>query len=309
LNEYLAMGVPVVATNMREMRLFAKRHGPVVSLGETADQFVAKVRDALQDVSPESRSARISVASQNSWDQRFREMCAVLEKHIDLKSAKQASWQGTLARLYRRGRMRLATTLLVIFACYLILFYTPLVWFAGNALALRELPTPADAIVVFSGDGESSYSNPSYQKRALDAVDNYKSGYAPVLILSSGRQQTFAEVELMRALLISKGIPKDAIRMIEKYPKTTFENVSFAHEALQQIGARKALLITAPYHSRRASLIWRHEAPEVEMTTIRVVDTPPDRPVWSSNLDEILSIGYEYAALLHNWYTGRLSFR
>lgn len=309
LNEYLAMGVPVVATNMRELRLFAERHGPVVALGETADQFVAKVRDALLDTSAEGRSARISVASSNSWDQRFSEIRTVLERHLEIKAAKGAGWQQSLVRLYRRGRMRFAAALLGAFTCYLLLFHTPLVWLAGNFLALREIPRQADAIVVFSGDGESSYLNPSYQKRALDAVENYKQGYAPILILSSGRQQTFAEVELMRALVMSKGVPREAIRMIESYPKNTFENVSFAHQALQQIGARKALLITAPYHSRRASLIWRHEAPEIKVTAIRVIDTPPDSPVWSASLDELISIAYEYAALVHNWCTGRLSFR
>ena len=41
----------------------------------------------------------------------------------------------------------------------------------GEQLVVKDLPQKSDAIVVFSGDGEVSYQNLSYQKRALDAVE------------------------------------------------------------------------------------------------------------------------------------------
>ena len=55
--------------------------------------------------------------------------------------------------------------------------------------------------------------------------------------------------------------------------------------------------------------MWHHVAPDVEITTIPVVDTPSPTPVWRATLDEVRVICYEYLAIAYNWYAGRLSFR
>ena len=47
LNEYLVMGIPVVATDLPEIRRFIADHGDVVSVGADADSFAAAIRRAL----------------------------------------------------------------------------------------------------------------------------------------------------------------------------------------------------------------------------------------------------------------------
>lgn len=306
LNEYLAMGVPVVSTDMREIRHFVERHGPVVEIASGADDFARKVDAALHDGSGADRDRRIAVAKTNSWDHRFAELSAVIDRRLAQRAAAGREWKARFVGAYRRHRVRVAARIAVLAAVYLLVFHTPVVWAAGEWLTIRQSPRPADAIVVFSGNGESTYVNPGYQRRAQDAARYYKAGYAPMLVISSGIAQTFAEVEIIRALLLSQGVPTEAIAIVSTYPRTTYENVQVVHEVLRTRGARSILFITAPYHSRRASMIWKKLAPELEVATVPVVDTPPAEPQWSASVDEITAIGYEYAAIVYNRAKGWL---
>lgn len=203
----------------------------------------------------------------------------------------------------RRWLIRSVAALAVAFA---LVFYSPLMWFAGDRLTIRQQPVSADAIVVFSGNGESTYINESYQRRARDAASYYKAGYAPLLVLSSGIEQTFAEVEIIRALLLSQGIPPTAIHIVPKYPRSTFEMVQIVNDVLKERGVKSILFVTAPYHSRRASMIWKRVAPDVRVTTVPVVDTPPARMQWGATADQIRAIAYEYLAIAYNRSKGWL---
>jgi uncharacterized SAM-binding protein YcdF (DUF218 family)/glycosyltransferase involved in cell wall biosynthesis len=304
LNEYLAMGVPVVATDMREVRNFVERYGPVVHIGRGTDDFIAKVSAALNDGSPSERDHRIAVAKANNWDERFAQISEVIDRRLQQKSERGRDWQARLIGTYRRNRMRLVTTAGPLLLVYLLVFQTPLVWLAGDCLTIRQPPMRADAIVVFSGNGASTYVNPGYQRRARDAARYYQAGYAPLLVVSSGIRQTFAEVEIIRALLLSQGVPASAIEIVTRYPTTTAENVAIVHEVLKRHGATSILFVTAPYHSRRASMLWRKIAPAVQVTTVPVVDSPPETPQWTATRDQVTAVGYEYLAIAYNWAKG-----
>src|SRR5258708_4488035 len=51
LNEYLVMGIPVVATDLPEIRRFNRDHGDVVQVAGTADAFAAAIRQSLNGAS------------------------------------------------------------------------------------------------------------------------------------------------------------------------------------------------------------------------------------------------------------------
>jgi uncharacterized SAM-binding protein YcdF (DUF218 family)/glycosyltransferase involved in cell wall biosynthesis len=306
LNEYLAMGTSVVATDLHELRLYVEQHGNVLQIAGTQEEFVDKIRQALAAPDEAQYVARIKAARANSWEKRFESIYGVIVQLLVAKSSKKLDWQSRLTRHYRHGRMLIIKAALVAAACYGILFYTPIVWFAGHQLAVRHDPRVADAIVLFSGDGESSYINQSYQRRTVDAIRYFKSGYAPLIVLSSGKAQTFSEVEIIRLLLINRGVPKDAIQILEKYPRSTFENVALVKDILTERGVKSILFITAPYHSRRALWVWRRAMPELLVLAPAVVDTPKASPQWSANVDQIKVICYEYIAIAYYWWKGRL---
>ena len=306
LNEYLSMGVTVVATDLRELRLYLEHYGNVLEIAITNDEFVNSIKQALIAPDDTSRAARIAAAQANSWDKRFADISEVINQLLMAKSNERLDWQSRLTNYYRRGQKRIFMVATVVAACYGMLFYTPLVWLAGDQLAVRHDPKDVDAIVVFSGDGETSYINQSYQRRTLDAIQYYKSGYAPFILLSSGRDQTFSEVEIIRSLLINKEVPQHSIQILERYPSSTFENVALVKGVLADRGVRSILLITSPYHSRRALWVWRKAMPELLVLAPTVVDTPKASPQWATSIDQIRIIFYEYLAIFYYWQKGWL---
>ena len=48
LNEYLALGKPVVSTDLAEVRRFNEANGAVVRIGATREEFIAQVQAALE---------------------------------------------------------------------------------------------------------------------------------------------------------------------------------------------------------------------------------------------------------------------
>ncbi|MBI3628975.1 MAG: glycosyltransferase, partial [Candidatus Rokubacteria bacterium] len=201
LNEYLAMGLPVVATDLAEIRRFNADHGSIVAIASDSQGFADSIRAALPKASPEETARRIDVARENSWDSRIARMSDLIEARLAARRQSEGNWEETLRALYRRTRRRVIGAVATVGAVYLLLFYTPLAWFAAAPLDASAPPVPADAIVVLgSGVGESGRGDQSYEERVQRAVDLYRAGRAPRIVFSSGWGWTFMEAEVMRAL-------------------------------------------------------------------------------------------------------------
>jgi len=94
--------------------------------------------------------------------------------------------------------------------------------------------------------------------------------------------------------------------MLKKYPNTTYENARMVSHELRTDGVRSALLLTSPYHGRRALWLWRKQNPLLAVFMPPVVDTPSSVPQWHASMDQIRVIVYEYAAITYNWLRGWL---
>ena len=166
------------------------------------------------------------------------------------------------------------------------MFQTPLLWWAAEPLKLSAPPEAADAIVVFAGGvGESGQAGGGYQERVKQAIDLYKAGYARSMVLSSGYVYSFREAEVMRALAVDNGVPASAI-VLELRATSTYQNVVFVDDILRDHHWQKILLVSSPYHMRRATMVWRKLAPRVT-----VIPSPPpqsqfyDHPRAGATLD------------------------
>ena len=86
LNEYLAMGIPVVATDLPAIRRFNAEHGPVVGVGRAADAFATAIREAVNERAPATIERRIEVARQNRWDDRIARMLTLVEERLHARA-------------------------------------------------------------------------------------------------------------------------------------------------------------------------------------------------------------------------------
>lgn len=303
LNEYLAMGSTVIATNLNEIIFFKEKYGDVIKIAANNEEFEKQILASLEGSTEEERSARINVAKNNSWEMRFKDMYSTILKII-VSIEGRNDWRESLSRRHKASRKKVMYLCLLACASYFLLFYSPLMWLMGSLLTPLEAPKKVDAIVVFSGDGETNYINQSYQKRTLDAINYFHSGYAPLIVLSSGRNNTFSDVEIIKSLLINRGVPVKSIEILPDYPSSTFKNVEMVKEILVRHKAKSIILITSPYHSRRSVLVWGKVAPELEVITPRVVDTPESGAQWHATWSQIKVICYEYLAIIYYWSKG-----
>lgn len=306
LNEYLVMGKPVVTTDLPEIRRFNNTHGDIVRIAADAEQFATQLGAALDERGPAAVERRIAVAQENSWRRRLDRMNELIAHALTLHEAKEQRWDAQLRRVYRRTRSHSARIIIAVVAIYLLAFQTNLLWWAAEPLREDQFPVKSDAIVVFGGGvGESGEAGGGQQERLRQAVDLFKEGYSDHLVLSSGFVYGFKEAESMRALAIDQGIPADRIEL-EPRARNTSENVAFVKEILDRRGWKSILLVSSPYHMRRAHLVWKKSAPEIS-----VVPTPPPNAQFyehtrGATLSQIRGILWEYAAIAYYWWNGRI---
>lgn len=303
LNEYLSMGIPVVSAGLKEVKHFNDRYGGIVDIADTREDFIRKVELAISDKKNNNAASRIEIAKNNSWDERFSQLSAVVENNLGAIIEADKSWQDRLVGYYRRNRIQWLSKIAFLLLIYGLLFYTPLVWYAGMPLVHNVQPKQADAIVVFGGHGEVGYTNSGYQRRTLEAVSLYKAGYAPLLIVSSSVQHTVSEADVMKAMILAEGVPSEAI-ILDRHAKNTFMNVEIVKRMLKERRVKSILLVTAPYHTRRALMTWEKNAPDIKVVAVSNIDSPSLTPQWNVSIGQIRVILYEYLAIVYNRFKG-----
>jgi len=82
LNEYLAMGLGVVATPLAEIQRFNRTHGPVIRVGADAAAFESAVEAELSHPDPDAAARRVAVAKANSWTARLELMSSLIDASL-----------------------------------------------------------------------------------------------------------------------------------------------------------------------------------------------------------------------------------
>lgn len=144
----------------------------------------------------------------------------------------------------------LLSLVLIFGTCFAITYWS--VDAQGNEDAIH----PADVIIVL---GAAVWPNeqpgPSLKARTERAIEVYRDGHAPHLILSGGLgHNPPEEAEVMRRLAVEAGIPS-AVLFLEKESHSTWENLLGASEIMQERGWTAAIIVSDPYHMKRALLM------------------------------------------------------
>jgi uncharacterized SAM-binding protein YcdF (DUF218 family) len=121
----------------------------------------------------------------------------------------------------------------------------------GDFLVVNDPLEPADAVIAISGNGP---------ERLTTAVGLLRGGFGRVLIVSGGpymlgrRPRNSAEV--MRDEVVAAGVPAPQV-LVDDRATSTYENAAGAAAVMRARGLRTAILVTSPYHARRAAIIFR----------------------------------------------------
>lgn len=104
-----------------------------------------------------------------------------------------------------------------------------------------------DAIVAVSG-GNTAH-------RAAEAIRLYQSGWATYLIFSGAAFDTDSpsNASVMRDQALREGVPAGNV-IVEEGSRTTHENAQKTDELLEHYDIKRLIVVTSPYHQRRAGL-------------------------------------------------------
>jgi uncharacterized SAM-binding protein YcdF (DUF218 family) len=110
----------------------------------------------------------------------------------------------------------------------------------------QPAPKASDAIVVISGDEQMA--------RFQEGVNLYEQGFGQYLVFSGAAYDNgTSNADVMRALAVKRGVPEKAI-LEESHGEDTWGNAVYTRQVLEDHGLRSAILVTSPYHARRARL-------------------------------------------------------
>lgn len=151
-------------------------------------------------------------------------------------------------------------------------------------LLVEQKPVKADAIVVLGG---------GIKTRVPRALELFQEGFAPVIIVS-GKD----DGDRMRRWLISSNVPADAVHA-ELKSEHTWENAKFSVALLRDLGAKRVILVTSWFHSRRALACFRKAAPDMEFISLPTVADRPEAHALTKS--EWATVFYEYVKLPGYW--------
>ena len=140
-----------------------------------------------------------------------------------------------------------------------------------NFLSPRGELKKVDAVVAISGGNTTD--------RAEQAIKLYEDGWAEQIVFSGAALDPLSpsNAEVMRRFAESTGIPQEVIQ-IEEAARTTAENAVKSEEIVNEQNFESIILVTSPYHQRRAYMEFRDTlGPDV-----KIINYPVESDNWAT---------------------------
>ena len=143
---------------------------------------------------------------------------------------------------------------------FAIKFHRIFLPYIGNYLVIEDNLEKSDAIFVFGG---------SIPNRIIEAVDIYKQGYAPLIIISKypnpegyefleERGISFPEGhDINKSIALSLGIPANSIMITEYRAGNTLDELKYLKNLCLEKNYKKIILVSTKSHTRRISKIFQ----------------------------------------------------
>lgn len=176
---------------------------------------------------------------------------------------------------------------------------TGVAWFAADWLNTSDAPGKADAMLILAGE----------PARFLFGADLYHQGYASQILVTKPVRlrpyRIFDEMkiefprseDIYRQILIKKGVDGQRIQYLGDGVISTVDEARALRTFAAANKIRSVLVVTSPYHVKRAKMIFHKEFPDVAITVVATPYEPyPER--WWTNQDTAQAVVLELAKIL-----------
>ena len=193
---------------------------------------------------------------------------------------------------------------IVLLGAALLVFRKPIALAAGDFLMTRDELQPADVIHVIAGE----------DYRTDYAIQLYQQDYGKQLFFTGGwcTYHNFYHGQHSRQLAMKQGVPEEVIAIDESQVMSTYEEAVRLKEFIAQNPdpIRSVIVVSDPYHMRRARWTYRHvlgAEVRVQMAPVPFDLTPYQQRWWTDDAsrryvrDEYLKIVYYYARYQLSW--------
>lgn len=167
----------------------------------------------------------------------------------------------------------------------------------GRFLTVDDPLSPADAIVVLA-------SNPD---RIRHAVNLYTQGYAPVVVFTDATYKD-AGLTCSSALLDvpaaqALGLPAEAVVVTGDEVASTYDEAIATRALVDEHGWESLIVVTDPFHTRRAVATFRALIPEVTVNASATPDGEYDPQHWWRSEEGVMAAITEVGKLGFYWVT------
>ena len=170
---------------------------------------------------------------------------------------------------------------------FLVWLYNLLLKKVWNFLIVHEEPKPSDVIIVL--EGGNGYERVEY------GVSLYQLGYANKTLFTGG-----AGTHNMARHALSLGVTEDHI-LIEDKSYSTFTNAKYSLDIVRSQGFESAIVVTHPYHTKRASIIFDQIFQGLDLT---ICSVPYDSSIansWWKDKRAATAVITEYMKLVYHY--------
>jgi uncharacterized SAM-binding protein YcdF (DUF218 family) len=174
---------------------------------------------------------------------------------------------------------------------------------AGSYLVETDPLSKSDVLYVLAG---------TKIERALEAVDLYKAGFAPEVLLSPGRREPAelmlrargvklpSDSEIVRDTITQLGVPPSVVVMPDGSVDNTAQEADLLRQLAAERGWHSVIVVTSKYHSRRSAFAFRRALRDTDVR-IEVAPTrydPSDPQHWWRNRADLRWVLLEWEKLV-----------
>jgi len=183
--------------------------------------------------------------------------------------------EGVIRPVKTRNRLRLSLLSLVVAPLILLAFRQQIRIGLGESLVVSDPLEHADLIYVLAGDFWGS--------RVLQGATLGSERWAPRVILSGGRYNNAYACDLSVDFAVQHGYQRSMFIPIRMEAHSTVDEAQFMGPIFHRLSAKRIILVTSNFHSRRAEQVFRLFLPEFDFRMESSADPDFDPHAWWKN--------------------------